>query len=269
MPDPRSRLSCRFVLLVGLCLQFLPSPAAGKTHTAFFASAPDGRRDAQAIESFRRADTSTGAQSSPVDIQPGIRVGLNFATFGGEEAKTIQTLLRGVPTVSGTDAGRRTGFMVGGFIVADFSGLLALQPGVRYIQKGNQTTFTARNSDGETESGIITVEVDYVEVPILARAELPAVGPVVPHVLAGPTLGFSVNTAAEASLEAESEVINVGEDLGGNAVSLEFGAGASIKVGAGRVVTLDARFGLGLSDVPGLRFSAQNRGIMATVGLTF
>ena len=273
MPTLKLHLSCRFVLLVGLCLQFLPSSASGQTHTAqthtsLFASALDGRRDAQTIESFRRADASTGAQSSPVDLQPGIRVGLNFATFGGDEAETIQTLLRGVPTVSETDAGRRTGFMVGGFIVADFGGLLALQPGVRYIQKGDQTAFTVRNSSGETESGSITVEVDYVEVPILARAELPEIGAVVPHVLAGPTLGFSVNTAADVTLGGESQGINVGDDLGGNAISLDFGAGADVETEAG-TVTLDARFGLGLSDVPGLRFSAQNRGIMVTVGFVF
>lgn len=273
-PDPKSRLSCRFVLLVGLCLQFLPSPATGQTHTgpgrqaALFASAPGGNRSTQEIESFRRAGALTGAQPSPVDLQPGIRVGLNFATFGGDEAETIQTLLRGVPTVSGTDAGRRTGFMVGGFIVADFGGLLALQPGVRYIQKGDQTEFTARNSSGEAESGSITTKVDYVEVPILTRVRLPAVGPVVPHVLAGPTLGFSVNTAADAKLGGESQAIAVGGDLGGNAISLDFGAGADVEVGTG-TVTMDARFGLGLSDVPGVTFSAQNRGIMVTVGFVF
>ncbi|MFB6272559.1 MAG: porin family protein [Salinibacter sp.] len=229
----------------------------------------DGRWDTEENELSQRGGAITSAQADAVDLQVGIRVGLNFATFGGEEAETIQTLLRGLPSISGIEEGRRTGLIAGAFVVADFGGPVALRPGIRYIQKGSQIEFTVQNFGGETESGSITIKADYLEVPIQARVELPAVGPVVPHVLAGPTVGFSVNAAAEASLEGESEAINVGEDLGGNAISLEFGAGAGIEVGAGRMVTLDARFGLGLSDVPGLRFSAQNRGIMATVGLTF
>lgn len=274
MPDPKSLLCCRFVLLMGLCLQFLPSPAAGQTNTdpgggaVPFASAPDGLRNVKAIEPSRRAGAITGAQTDAVDLQPGIRVGLNFATFGGDEAKTIQTLLRGVPTVSGTDEGRRTGFVAGVFVVADFGEPVALQPEMRYIQKGSQIEFTVRESGGKTESGSITSKADYVEVPILARAEFPAIGPVVPHILAGPTLGFSVNTAANVRLGGKSQAINVGEDLGGNAISLEFGAGADVKIGA-ETVTMDARFGLGLSDVPGVTFSAQNRGIMVTVGVVF
>ncbi|WP_157942190.1 porin family protein [Salinibacter altiplanensis] len=210
----------------------------------------------------------TGAQTDAVDLQAGIRAGLNVATFRGDEAKTIQTLFRRIPTVSGTNEGWRTGFMAAVFVVADFGGPVALQPEMRYIQKGNQIEFTVRNSDGEIESGSITTKADYIEVPILARVELPAAGPVAPHVLAGPTLGFSVNTAAEATLGERSQAIRVGEDFSGNAIGLDFGAGADIELGAA-TLTVDGRFGLGLSDVPGLRFSAQNRGIAVTVGVVF
>lgn len=258
------------LLCMGLCLCFGPARAPGQTDTAPAAS-PEAATPHHATESEARgpqAEPEDDDPEDPVDIKSGLRVGLNFATFGGEDAETIRTLFRGVPNVTGTDEGRRTGLVLGAFLVADFGGPVDLRPGMRYIQKGNQTVFTLRNAQGEIESGSVTIKADYVEIPILTRVALPAVGPVVPHVLGGPTLGFSVNTAADVSLGGESQSINVGEDFGGSAISLEFGAGANVEVGAG-TVTINGRFGFGFSDVPGLRFSAQNRGIMATVGFLF
>lgn len=231
-------------------------------------SAPTDHRGIERDDLSQRARARPRAQSNAVDLSPGLSIGLNFATFGGDEAETIQTLLRRLPDVTETDEGRRTGLLVGAFLVADFDGPVDLRPGMRYIQKGNQTEFSIRTDEGATESGSVTVKAAYIEIPILAQVDLPAAGPVVPHLLAGPTLGFSVNTAADARLGGESQSINVGDDFGGNAISLEFGAGADVAVGAATIVA-NARFGFGLSEVPGVRFSARNRGVIATVGIIF
>jgi hypothetical protein len=231
-------------------------------------SASDGRQIIKRDLSAWRDRTLPDAQTDAVDVRSGIRVGLNFATFGGDEAEAIRTVLRRLPNVADIDGGRRTGLTVGAFIRADFGGLVGLQPEIRYIQKGTQTAFSARNAEGEVESGRITVKIDYVEIPILTRAALPKIGPVVPHGLAGTTFGFSVNTGSNLRLGERSKVIDTGGDLGGNAISLEFGAGGDVEIGT-TTVTADARFGLGLSDVPGVRFSAQNRGIIVTAGIVF
>lgn len=257
-----------------LCLSFVLNPSFGqkgpdRRNWAVSSASAIGSHQGIVVESSGSGRAAgSNEKTDAVDLQPGVKVGLNFATFGGEEAETIETVLRGLSEVTGTEDGRRTGLVVEAFIMADFGGPIGLRPGMRYIQKGNQTAFNARTSGGQIESGTVTIKVDYVEVPILLRGEFPRIGPVLPHVLVGPTFGFSVNTGARIRLGGRSEPVNIGEDFGGNAVSLEFGAGGNVEVGA-LTATTDVRFGFGLTEVPGVLFSARYRGVTATVGVIF
>jgi hypothetical protein len=213
-----------------------------------------------------QGDPGDDGSDSPVEVKAGVRAGLNFATFGGEEANVIQDALRSVPGASAVNEGRRVGLVAGGFIVADFGIPVLLQTGLRYAQKGFQAATRARLGDGESVPVTTTIRTDYVEFPILARVEIPMLGPVSPHVLAGPAIGTNVNSAIKVEVRGESQTEARG--LLQNTVSLELGGGVEFETPTG-TATVDARFGFGLSRVFTNSLSIKHRGAAVAVGFVF
>lgn len=215
-----------------------------------------------------QGDPGDDGSDSPVEVKAGLRVGLNFATFGGEEANVIQDALRSVPGASAVNEGRRIGLVTGGFIVADFGIPVLLQTGLRYAQKGYQAATRVRLGDGESVPVTTTIRTDYVEVSLLARVEIPVPGPVSPHVLAGPTVESLLISGAEIEVDGESQTTDIRAGLQDQNVSLELGGGVEFETPAG-TATVDARFGLGLSRVFANSLSIKHRGAAVAVGLVF
>lgn len=149
----------------------------------------------------------TTLAQSPVDF--GIRGGVNFANYSDTP----------------DDPDSRTGIMIGGYLnigipMAPFS----IQPEVTYNQKG-------------AESGGSTIEVDYLEVPVLAKFSFMP-GPASPHIYAGPYVGIVLNSEVNGVDFSD----NTETDFGGI-----IGAGVDINAG---VVNLDlgGRYGFGFVD---------------------
>lgn len=198
-----------------------------------------------------------------LDIKPGVRVGGNFATLGGDDAELVFTL---------GDQGqeipidRRTGFMVGGYALIDFAGPFALQPELLYVQKGAQVE-TEFSFQGQTQTITSTLQLSYLELPVLAKLQVPLSGPVSPNVFAGPSVGINVASSQETESGGQSESEDV--EVSGTDFGLTVGAGVDVGLGVG-TVNVDLRYGLGLSNIPSEGdASVKNRGIGVTAGLTF
>jgi hypothetical protein len=176
-----------------------------------------------------------------MDIKPGARAGLTFMTLGGDDAAD--------------NLDRRTGLIVGGFALVDFAGPFALQPELTYIQKG------AENPDLDT-----TTKLDYIEIPVLAKFQVPLSGPVSPSLFAGPTLGFNVVSEDEDD-EGNTQDL---DNISGTEFGLAFGGGVDVGLSAGTLM-VDVRYGLGLSNVldSDADQSANNQGFMITAGFAF
>jgi len=135
------------LLLFSLSLCLVPAHAAGQTDAALNAPASGSLGSLEGFLSHppeRRIESDNEVRNKPVHLSPGIQAGLNFATFGGDDTDLFREALQGVPGASAADEGRRTGFTAGVFLVADFRGLLALQPELRFIQKGYQIASSVR-----------------------------------------------------------------------------------------------------------------------------
>ena len=150
-----------------------------------------------------------------------------------------------------------------------FAGPLALQPELRYIQRGYgvDVTFTGLGQEITAEG---TLKLDYIDVPVLARFEFPSAG-ITPHVFAGPTVGFNVSAEQETEAMGNTETEDISDTVSGTDFGLEFGGGVDFGIGAG-TVTVDARYGLGLTDIPDTDnsdFSLTNRALMVTAGFAF
>lgn len=203
-----------------------------------------------------------------VDVKPGVRIGFNYASFGGDTDAYAQAF-SDAPLVSDVSTGRRSGYTVGGFLLFDFAGPFALQPELRYIQRGYSVDLTV-SGFGQEVSANGTLKLDYIDVPVLARLDIPSAG-VTPHVFGGPTFGFNISAEEETEAAGETETEDVSDSINGTDFGLEVGAGLDFGLGAG-TATIDARYGLGLSDLPAsddTDVSLQNRALMITAGFTF
>jgi len=208
-----------------------------------------------------------GLSASPafgqLDIKPGVRGGGNFATLGGDDAELVFAL-GGQEQEIPID--RRTGFMVGGYALIDFAGPFALHPELLYVQKGAQVE-TEFSFQGQTETVTSTLQLSYLELPVLAKFQVPLGGPVSPNVFAGPSVGFNVGSSQETETGGQSESADV--EVSGTEFGLTLGAGIGFKLGVG-TANVDVRYNLGLSNLPSEGdASVKNRGIGVTAGLTF
>lgn len=105
----------------------------------------------------------------------GLGGGLNLSRLVGEN----QTIVR---------SEQRTGLNLGGTFSFSLTRALALQPEVYYTQKGQEQEFAS----GTGPSGLATLSLDYVEVPVLAKITLPGTRSIRPHIAAGPAFAWNV-----------------------------------------------------------------------------
>lgn len=174
------------------------------------------------------------APAAQAQLAFGLKGGLNTAWQAGEDDVFSQP---------------RLGAVGGVVLRAPLSPSLSLQAEGLYSQKGGVS---------EDLTGDITLELDYVEIPVLLRAALP-VSPLLDVGLsAGGSVGIPVRTVlrdeAGTRIDVETET--------------DFGAAVGLDVGSGPY-SIGARYTFGLTDVlddPSLgTFDASNQ----TVSLTF
>jgi len=202
-----------------------------------------------------------------MSISPGVRAGVNLAKFGGDDADVFSGGGQLGQNVD-LEEGRRTGYAVGGFLLVDLAGPLAIQPELMYIQKGYTADFSV-TALGQTISGSSTVELSYLEVPVLAKFQIPMAGPFSPTIFAGPTVAYNLSAEQVTEAGGQSDSEDISDSLSGTEVGAQFGVGADFGLGAG-TLSIDARYGYGLSSLPDSGdASVKNRGIMLTAGLTF
>ena len=141
---------------------------------------------------------TTAMAQNPVSF--GVQGGMNIANITGADF----------------DVDARFGLTVGAVLDINVPVLpFGIQSGIHYTQKGAKDS-----EDGES----VTLKFDYIEIPVMARFQLGPPGPISPHLVIGPYLGFNVNAEVEGSGEGGS----ISFDLDDETRSTEFGATAGI-----------------------------------------
>ncbi|PAU95344.1 hypothetical protein CK503_03885 [Aliifodinibius salipaludis] len=145
----------------------------------------------------------------------GLRAGINFANVNDRP--------------DNFDPDSRTGLMVGGYLNFKVPmSPISIQPEAIYSQKG----FKIGNG---------TAEVDYLEIPVLAKFSF-APGPVQPHVYFGPYAGFVLNSEVSGN-NLSVDIDNTQTDFGGIV-----GAGADLNAGVAKL-NLGVRYGFGFTNM--------------------
>lgn len=149
----------------------------------------------------------------------------------------------------------RPGVVVGAFMGADFHEYFGMQVEGLYVQKG--ATLNQFGLD-------LDLRLDYIEIPILARANIRLNEDTRFHVLAGPAFAFTVDKSFDI------------EDLGFGFDTVEMRSwDAGIAVGGAvtfRRLVVDARYTFGLVNVNDTAeefLEVKNRAFALTVGWKF
>lgn len=186
----------------------------------------------------------------------GFKAGPNMANLHGDDAENLDW---------------KIGLAAGGFLNLSLTPIVSLQPELLYVQ------------NGASLDGIFGINVkfslDYFQLPLLAKFDIPVVGTIVPTLYAGPYVGFLSSAEVTASLGGWSETIDIkdyvsstdyGFVLGG---AMEFGLGLTSLFFEGRYVHGLAGLDDGLSDAfendEPQETDLKNRSIMLLVGFSF
>lgn len=178
------------------------------------------------------------AQASAQSFRLGLEGGANIANFSGDFG-------------GATGLGSRVGVVGGAFLQLNFSDSFAIQPEILYTQKGGTQAMSG---------GTVTIDVSYLEFPVLIKFYLPTPG-IKPNLF----VGGSASLLAAASNSANGNSSDISSFVNSSDVGLIGGAGVDIDK-----FSLSARYELGLGDVSKSTATNYTNGIITfLVGYSF
>lgn len=195
--------------------------------------------------------SATPILAQGIDI--GARAGATFATVGGDDVD---------------NASYKTGFSLGAHLALDIGPMFSLRPELNYMSKGSGV-------DEPDLEGDLTLNLTYLQIPILAQVSVPnPVGPSF-YFFAGPSAEIETGCTAEfegggvsASVDCDSPDVDL---LATKSLtwSLVGGAGVGFGLGVGEA-TLGVRYDYGLTSIDDSAAEAdiKNRAFSVMVGYT-
>ena len=172
--------------------------------------------------------SSVMAQDNPAP--KGIKGGINMAKWVGD----------GSPYPSEYEK-TLTGFVFGAFFTLYSGPQISIQPEILYSMKG------IKYSDG---SNYVKFKTNYLEIPVLLKYNFPSASTTKVSIYGGPAVALLMSATAEESdgtLTESSDVKDMFKDMD---LGLTFGLGLGFETGSGKLITVDGRFTMGMSNIP-------------------
>lgn len=174
-----------------------------------------------------------------------ITVALALATVSANAQMPIKFGFKGgvnIANVTGGDSGgyeSKSGIMGGLFASLSLGSGLSLQPELLYVQKGAK-----RTAEDSASSGTLTLQMNYIEIPVLIKYGFKSGGAVTPCLFAGPAFGFNKSSKTEVEgtlmgIPASGDVDNYNEVS--SDLSFVLGGGVDFSLGTAKL-TLELRY---------------------------
>ena len=167
----------------------------------------------------------------------GLKAGLNITTFTGKDAKP-----------EGGAIIQRSGLIAGGYLIFPVKDHLSFQPEFLISVKGATYKFVILDVPvvGDMSFEEI-VKLTYIELPLLARYDIPSRGAAKPSLLFGPSFGVKLSARAETRSLGVSQS---GDMPGIKPIDpgLVLGSGLDINTASGKF-TLELRYTMGLATI--------------------
>lgn len=160
----------------------------------------------------------------------GAKVGPYLASWGGADVNEFEAALPG-------SVSSRRSVSAGGFLSlpSPFGGQIRLQPELLYVGKGATV---------ECCGGSATVQVEYLEVPVLIVVVPRVVGSLLPRAFFGPEVAVKLSCSGNDS-SGSTKCSDAGLQIKGTDYGLIFGGTLGLAMGLGEVF-IEARYDLGL-----------------------
>jgi hypothetical protein len=156
-------------------------------------------------------------------------------TFGAKAGVTMATLQHDPDEAA--DFGYRIGLAVGGFVALPLGSRLTIQPEGLFNQKG---------AKADDDGLVTTLQLDYLEVPVLVKYAVTHGGPRSIFVFGGPSAAFKVRSRATASFGDTTIDLDADEDI----EDVDFGVVAGGGIDFGKW-SIDGRYTFGFSNLNG------------------
>ncbi len=194
---------------------------------------------------------------APTSAQAGMALGVK----GGLSLSQVQA--------DPLNTDNRTGFVGGVYASFDVAPMLGIQPELLFVRKGAKL-FSSDVSIGPIHIGEVasTLDVDYVEIPLLLRLSLPTPDPLGLRLLAGPVV--SMKSSEKLSVSGLVDFSQGTDVVKTTDFGFAVGGALAVRLDGLRVVG-EGRYTFGLTDISDLPFGGEvkNRAIYAMLGLEF
>jgi hypothetical protein len=197
----------------------------------------------------------------------GIRSGINYATWKGDDVQIIEDLLD--KTDGYVVAKGRTGMHIGGYVHIPISEVFAFEPGLGYSKKGYSLK-------GDFQIPVLKyfninaraqVQSHYIDIPLVMRANVYKGL----NVYAGPQVSYLVRSTLNAKLGVLGiTLFNRGFGITERFNKLDMGLTGGIGYQFDNGLNLQAGYDYGLSKLDkNDNYSAYNRVVKVSVGFSF
>ncbi len=183
---------------------------------------------------------------------PSLAQDSGFGVKGGVNLANQELTGSGAPSTS-----MRVAAVAGGFLTLPLGSWLAVQAEGLYTMKGAKVSVSGIDS---------TLQIDYLEVPLLARVRLGS-GHRHYYVAGGVAPAFRVRARAATTFSTSTEELDVSDQV--ERFDLGVAAGGGMQAGA---LVIDARYTFGLRDIDTDKTDSsrtKNRTIAVTAGFRF
>ncbi len=196
------------------------------------------------------------APPASAEVAGGFKTGLNITTFAGDDAGD-----------SGDGMISKAGLAIGGFMIFPLQKVpFKLQPEFLLSSKGAIYKWDVLGMVYEH-----TISLTYLEIPVLARFEVPTRHGVTPAFLLGPYLGIKVSAKSESRTVGDSDTGDI-DNI--KAIDPGFVIGALVDIDTNRgILSLEARYSRSLTtiveDTGGSEADIRNSAASILIGYKF
>ena len=174
----------------------------------------------------------------------------------------------------------KAGLGLGAYMSINISKYFAIQPEILYMQKGGQHDMSFEiDFGGQLISADVELDanLNYLEIPILAKVKVPTASSITPFFIAGPAVAFNIDAEAEITVtatvdgytESETGTEDIKDEISDTDVGIIFGGGAEFDLGTVNLF-FDVRYNIGLLNVDDIGVNdIKNRAFSFIAGISF
>jgi len=186
----------------------------------------------------------------------GVRIGVNISSLPGA-GQVVDPIVK----QPSTETSSKAGVLVGGFVTIPIMDRLAFEPELQFVTKGVKLTEAGN-------AGTATVNLRYLEFPMLLRYTRPLDDPMKIYGILGPT--FAVKAGTSAHVDAPNQTSDVDVDPAIRTFDAGLALGGGLEYDR---YFVEARYTVGLTDVAADAFTHQdsikNRSFLISGGIRF